>query len=173
MLRHLLNRFGNQAGVSMAETVIVLSIIAIMSAMALQRFSDDSSGVQIRSAADVLMTDMRYAHELAITRGMPVRVEIYPGQNSYALFWENTGAPLQRPVGGGSFVRVFGKDEFLHAQITETELPQGKIVFRPNGRPFVAGQQLAQKLTIASVNGQFKIEVSPVTGNIDLKKAGL
>ncbi len=157
-----------QHGYTLLEGVVTMTVIGIITAVSLSRLQGNSAGVQQRNAARIVVADLQYAQELAQMRGKAVRVSIDEASNSYAMYWHGSSQPVINPMGGAAFVRTFGKDEFLHVQISGSDLSNGQIIFAPDGAPKSGAGKLTAERMAVNINGKFHIVVQPETGVIKL-----
>ncbi len=162
----------NESGTTLIEVVAVLLIASVLFAMAVTRFNDNTAAVQRRNAARLIVRDLQYAQEMAVTHGRAVKVEVQTSQNRYLVKWAKTGELLKRPDGGGPFIRQFGKDQFLHVAISGTDLATGSFLFATSGRPLVGANPLSGVKTAIRLNSTYQIVVLPHTGRIKLLQNG-
>lgn len=158
----------DEAGMSMLETIVVVTILGILSYAAIARFAASSAAVQAHVAAHLLLHDLRFAQQLAVSNSRSVTVAMNVQENRYALLWQDTGAYLQRLTGGGDFIVCFGDDEFPEVELAGTELPGGALTFDGNGRPRSGHQLLATSAIVAALSDNLIIRVTPNTGRVEL-----
>lgn len=160
--------FVNERGMSLLETTVVLTIMGIISYTAITRFASSSAQVQAHAAANLLMHDLRFAQQWAVSNSRNTTVAINVQGNRYALLWQDTGAYLIRPTGGGDYVVRFGQGEFPDVELASTELFGGTLTFDANGRPYQGQQPLATSAIVAAFSDNLMIRVTPNTGRIEL-----
>lgn len=72
-------------GFSMMELVIVVSILAIIAAIAVPRFADASSGRRLNAAKNTLLADVEMAKLRARATSSPHLIKFYPSENRYLI----------------------------------------------------------------------------------------
>lgn len=138
-----------QAGFSLVELVVVMVVIGLLSVVAVPRFFGNSV-FEERAFRDEVISALRYARNLAIGSGCPVRVQL--GAANYALAQQavvaghcNT-ADTTWPI----VVQLPDGQAFSGtAPAGVTMAPVLNIVFDPAGRTNLAGDQV---ITIGSGN---------------------
>src|SRR5258708_35706091 len=91
-------------GFTLRELLIVLVIVAIISAVALSRTSNDP--VMLSTQVDQLAGDIRYVQTLAMTQGQRYIVS-FPSATSYR-FLDSAGNPVVHPANGSNAAIVLG-----------------------------------------------------------------
>jgi type II secretion system protein H len=95
---------------TLLELILVLAIIAIAVGMAVPRLHGFARGRQTAQCAEQMVALTRYARSQAITRGVPYRLNIDPGNGTYWLtvqqddgqfvqFANNVGFQFKAPEG--------------------------------------------------------------------------
>jgi prepilin-type N-terminal cleavage/methylation domain-containing protein len=81
------------AGFSLVELLIVISLMGILTALAMP---SANSGIpdQLQSAADVIAADIAYARSLAVTNNSKYRLTFDPDQGTYVLQHSGTDVAL-------------------------------------------------------------------------------
>lgn len=158
----------NQAGLTLTELVITVTIIGILSMVAVAIFGNTHSKVQYETMLRNMVTDIRYAQQLAITDGKGTRVHIDEANNQYYLKWDD-GTFIQRPVGGGDFVIRLGKGDFNAVQITGTAFTNGRLDFNRSGFPLNSGNAFSGTLNLVTLNSAKKIVVTANTGFLKIE----
>jgi type IV fimbrial biogenesis protein FimT len=115
---------GRRTGFSLLETLMVLSILGIVLAVALPSYSRSASTQRARAAAHVLASDLRVAQQEAMTRRSAIRVTFIAadprcsqGTPSYVI--GNPEAAIKRAC--------------LSADVTWDPMPDRPIEFQPTG----------------------------------------
>jgi type II secretion system protein H len=115
------------AGLTIIELMIVLALVGILTGVAYFRLGPPFRRAQVRSAANVLITDLQYAQLTAVRRGKPIEVTLNTGTRTYTIA-ERGGTPVYRE-------RTFGSaSDFRLDQLTATP---SSVTFFPGG---IAGQ---------------------------------
>jgi prepilin-type N-terminal cleavage/methylation domain-containing protein len=157
----------NERGVTLLETTMVLVIMSVLSYSAIVHFSASSSDVQARAAAAQLMHDLRFAQQWAIANSRSVTVAFEAQNNRYSLKWQDTGAYLLRPAGGGNYVVRFGEGNFPDVEVSTT-LGGSALTFDASGRPCNGQQLLLTTADVAVLTGGLIVRVTPNTGKLQL-----
>ncbi len=98
-------------GFSLVEVLIVVVILAITAAVVIPGMSSAAS-TKIRSAADVIASDLEYARSMAITNQRAYTVDFDTSAESYQL--EDNSGVIEHPVKKGfDFVVDFSGDSRL------------------------------------------------------------
>ncbi len=159
-----------QSGFTLIELVIVISIIGIISYVAIANFDVSNTKLQYESALQKIVTDVRYARELATTHGQGTHVYIDPATNEYWFKWED-GNYIQNPVKGGDFVIQLGTGNFNGVQITASafsgSLP--RLDFDTGGSPLNNTNTFSGTLNLVTLNSSKKIVVYANTGFLKIE----
>lgn len=75
-------------GFTLVELIVVILLVGILSVSAIPRFFSDD-GFKARGVADEIITSIRHAQRLAMTRGVQHRIDIAP--NKYHVCRSNGG----------------------------------------------------------------------------------
>jgi competence protein ComGD len=143
---------GRRTGFSLLETLIVLSILGIVFALALPSYSRYASTQRARAAAHVLASDLRVAQQEAMTRRSAISVTFLAADPrcsesapSYVI-----GDP-----------RAAIKRACLPADVTWDPVPARPLVFQPTGT-----SDTSATLSVASTRSarRFRIGVAERTG---------
>ena len=81
------------AGITLIELLIVVAVIGILVGMVIPK-SDPGIHDQLRSAAQILQTDLAYARSLAITNNSTYKLVFQPLMNRYYLEHSGLDASL-------------------------------------------------------------------------------
>lgn len=154
-----------QTGFTLAEIVVVLTIVGVMLAIGFIKLTKGQRVAQVRAAAAQLVADLQFAQETAIATGREVRVHLDPDNDRYYLTWSD-GELLRTPAGHRPFIVRFGIGKFKSVHLHNTGLNGGLLRFRPNGHPMDGGGNLGQEKLVANLNESYQVYVQPVTGSV-------
>jgi len=149
-------------------------IIVVISAAVINIGMNSMTSNKVNSAARRLISDLRFAQEVAITKR--IRHGIIFSSNSYTVFEnDDTADPARNPQGGGSFIVDFTSGDFSGVTISttspQTTLPGLVVKFEPNGKPIDGSNALlttsSNQVTL-NYNGSSKsITITPETGKVN------
>ena len=144
-----------QAGVSLLEMLLVVSLIAVASLLAAAAFSGGIKGMELRSAAKEIAAELRFTRTRAIATGQPQRFVIDPA----ARTWQAPdGHDGERPE--ALQVRLTGARD---AQPAEGE---GAVMF------FNDGAATGGRIQLSRDGAAWNIDVAWLTGEVTLARAG-
>ncbi len=156
-----------QSGFTLIELVIVISIIGIISYVAIANFDVSNTKLQYESALQKIVADVRYARELATTHGQGTYVYIDLVKNEYWLAWAD-GNKIQNPVKGGDFIIQLGTGNFNGVQITSTSFA-GRLDFDTGGSPLNNTNTFSGTLSLVTLNSSKQIVVYANTGFLKIE----
>lgn len=84
------------AGLTLVEIVVVLAVLATVSAFALPSIRRGSEGLQLRAGASRVASLLREARQKAVTHRRSTRVELQSSRHGAALAWDGTEETLRR-----------------------------------------------------------------------------
>jgi competence protein ComGD len=145
---------GRRTGFSLLETLIVLSILGIVFAVALPSYSRYASTQRARAAAHVLASDLRVAQQEAMTRRSAIRVTFMAADPRCS---ESTPSYV---IGDP---RAAIKRACLPADVTWDRMPDRPIEFQPAGT-----SDTSATLSVASTRSgrRFTVGVAERTGAV-------
>ena len=142
-----------QSGVTLAELMIVVAILALISAIATPVLLNSLPNMRLRSAARDIYSTMALAKTEALRRGITVTVLFTSPDNTYTMFLDNgagghtnnqtidgdetviaTAAPLPSQVTLDPNLTVSGT-----VYATGTTFSKNALLFSPRGLPVIAG----------------------------------
>ena len=131
-------------GFTLVEIIVVILLIGILSIFAAPKFVNDDS-FKARGLADEIITAIRHAQRLSMTRGENHRIIITTTSYTVEKFVSNASSPVRHPDGDTSFSKSFPPNLITSAAAT--------IEFDQLGRPIP--------------NNLVKIELEPFTIQIE------
>jgi prepilin-type N-terminal cleavage/methylation domain-containing protein len=159
-------------GFTLAELMIVLVIISIIAAIAVPMYSS-AAGVQLKTAANVIASDLEYAKSMAISTGQTYQVVFDTAAESYRIK-NSAGAVITHPVHiGANYIVNFASDSRLNKVdiVSTTFGAGGTIKFDYLGTPFNgAGVSLSNGSVVLRAEGRtMTVKIEPVTGYITIE----
>jgi general secretion pathway protein H len=83
-------------GVTLLELVVVVAVLAVVTAFALPSLRRGSEGLQHRAGAGRMASLLREARQQAVTHRRPTRVALEASHRGATLAWDGTEDPLRR-----------------------------------------------------------------------------
>ena len=158
----------NQNGFSLTEVIVIVVIVGVLAYFAVANFGDSYSKLQYESVLKKIVSDVRYARELALTEGEETRVYFDQTNNRYYLKWDN-GNYIQNPIGGGDFIVQLGEGEFSKVNITSSVFSAGWLDFDTKGTPSNAGVPFSDNQNLVSLNNAKSITITANTGFLQIE----
>ncbi|HUG67602.1 MAG TPA: GspH/FimT family pseudopilin [Pirellulaceae bacterium] len=148
----------SRRGFTLADLMITVLIIGILSAVSTPRMIDTFSELQLEAAAKQVASDLRYARQCAKTGGRNQSVTFNPGNNSYELNGMKDIFRSSKP-----FVVVLPNSSYP-ANINSATFGAGAVVtFDMYGRPDNGGAVVVGK------DGATKtVQVNATTGEVSI-----
>ena len=144
---------GRARGVSLIEIIIVIVLIAVMSLLAAAAMSGGLKGMQLRSAAKEIASQLRYARTRAITTGQTQHFVIDPAAHAWRAADRHGDIP--------DTLRV----SFTGARELRPAPGEGAILFFPDGASTGGRVQLARE------SAAWNVDVAWLTGEVKLARA--
>jgi prepilin-type N-terminal cleavage/methylation domain-containing protein len=157
------NRAGGAGrGFTLMELIVVIVILAIAAAVAVP-MAVGTGDMQVIGAARMLSADLQYAQSEAVTAQQPVTVSFTPSQETYALTWTNTSAPLIHPMTKGAYTVDFrNRDGFANLDVVSASFGGSQSVeFDELGAPDEAGT-----VTLQAGEHVYQVSLASVTGKV-------
>ncbi|WP_407908040.1 type II secretion system protein XpsH [Lysobacter claricitrinus] len=141
-------------GMSLIEIIIVIVLIAVMSVLAATAMTGGFKGMQLRSTAKQIASQLRFTRTRAIATGQTQRFVIQPSTHA----WQ---APEGRHGEIPSTLRV----SFVGARQTRPSPDEGAILF------FADGASTGGRVQVARDAAAWNIDVAWLTGEVKLVQA--
>lgn len=160
------NRNDPARGFSLAELMVVVIIMALIGAMVIP-MAVDTGSEQARSAAQMVMADLEYAQNYAITTQMEVSVQFNVTQNSYVLSYtdpiSNASVVLKHPITQNEYrVNFSAAKGFERTALSAPSFGEAsQVVFSALGAPNPDGS-----VTVSAGSHAYRVTVAPVTGRV-------
>jgi type IV fimbrial biogenesis protein FimT len=122
-----------QAGVTLVETAVVTSVLAVVTGLAMPSFDSAIQRRHLEGAAAQLETDIHYTRTLAVARNAPLRIsfEVGAGGSCYVI---HTGAANQCSCAAGGAAVCRGDAQ---AERTVHFAASGPVSLKSNSRSIV------------------------------------
>jgi prepilin-type N-terminal cleavage/methylation domain-containing protein len=158
-------------GFTLVEIMIVAVIIVIAAAMAVPLVGSAAS-IQIRSASNMVASDLEYAKSMAVSRGQSYSVVFDESTESYRIE-DQAGSVIAHPVKKGfDYVVDFRNDRRLNkVDIFDVDFNStGTIKFDYLGSPYDGGNNPLNigVVTLKAGGTTVTVNVEPVTGFISV-----
>jgi len=144
---------GRARGVSLIEIIIVIVLIAVMSLLAAAAMSGGIKGMQLRSAAKQVASQLRYARTRAISTGQTQRFVIDPAAHAWRAG--------DRHGDLADTLRV----SFTGAREVQPRAGEGAILF------FADGASTGGRVQLAREGAAWNIDVAWLTGEVTLARS--
>jgi len=146
-----------QAGFSLLEMVVVMVVGGIViAAMGLTIRTADRNSKE-GSALHRMLTDLRYAQEVAVAENRQVDFTVSAGDNAYYVTYASGGF-LSNPMGGYSMYVRMNYDQYKGVNIT---YGTGTLSFSRTGEPRFSGAFLSSAQIVATLNNHRSIRINP------------
>ncbi|MCH8917439.1 MAG: GspH/FimT family pseudopilin [Proteobacteria bacterium] len=139
-------------GFTLLELLVVLAIVALMTAIAAPRFAAALPGAELDSGARKLAAGLREARSMAVSTNRAVPFTLRGGANLYTI---GRGGESRQLPGKLAITLVTGSREIIGAN-------QGSIRFFPDG------SSTGGRIELKGAGGKRSIEVDWLTGRIRL-----
>jgi MSHA pilin protein MshC len=147
----------NEAGFTLIEMIIVMSVVGILSAYAIMKNSSPAT-YTLLSQAQTMASDIRHVQSLATTWGKSLRITAVAGTNgTYSVSCVTSGAspcntnPVINPSTGAAFVVALQKDTVLSGPAT--------LDINSLGQPSAAGAYI-----LSTSEASMNVRVATLTG---------
>jgi general secretion pathway protein H len=144
---------GRARGVSLIEIIIVIILIAVMSLLAAAAMSGGLKGMQLRSSAKEVASQLRYARTRAITTGQTQRFVIDPAKHAWRAADRHGDIPDALHV------------TFTGARELQPAPGEGAIMF------FADGASTGGRVQLSRESAAWNVDVAWLTGEVKLARA--
>lgn len=149
------------SGFTVIEIIVVIVIMAIAAVCAIPLMSSAGS-TQIRSAANVVASDLEYAKSMAIANQKNYTVVFNPGNESYQI--EDADGVIDHPVKKCPYVMNFSTDSRLNrVGIDSVSFSGNSVTFDSLGIPDNGGNVI-----LGATDATATVSVEDVTGFISI-----
>lgn len=152
-----------ERGFSLIELAVFIAIIGIISYLVIFGFSTSTGIMKEKSLAEKVVSDVRYAQEMALTHRQEVKFVVEPDYNRYSLKWQDDSY-LKTPIAEQDFVVDFATSEFKGVDLTSTGFSAGLLSFNARGQPMNNGTLLSTQTVLMRLNNNTTIKIVPITG---------
>jgi len=160
-------------GTTLIEIVIVLVILSIAAMLAIPMISS-AEGVQVRSAANLLASDLEYTKNMSISSGQNYSLVFIDGQ-SYKVC-DQAGSTVSHPVSGKSYVVDYSADGRLEkVSISSVDIQPNssqQVTFDYLGSPYsgsgTSNPLNSGQITLSAGETSITVFVEAVTGFISM-----
>ncbi len=140
-------------GVSLLEMLLVIALLAAVSVLAATAFSGGFRGIQLRSTAKDIASQLRYTRTQAIATGKPQRFTLNPQAHEWT-------APNGRSGAIPPALRV----QFTGAREVQPRRGEGAIVF------FADGASTGGRVQVSDQRAAWNVDVAWLTGEVKLRR---
>lgn len=151
---------------TLVEVIIVLMIIGIIAAAAIPLYTS-AAPIQLRTAADMVASDLEYAKSMAISTGANHSVIFNAASESYRIVGSG-GQVISHPVHiGTDYIVNFANDSRLNKVDIENvfgSTTTSTVTFDNVGSPSNNGY-----IVLGAGGHTLKVKVEPVTGYVSIE----
>ena len=156
---------------TLIELVLVMVIIVIAAVLAVPMMGS-AADIQVRSAANMVASDLEYAKSMAISRQQNHSVVFDTANESYEIR-DSSGTVIAHPLKGGSFVINLQTDSRIsRVDIASADFDsQSTVTFDYLGSPYNgSGTALnSGQITLQAQDFTMTINVEPMTGYVTIQ----
>lgn len=141
-------------GVSLVEMLLVVALLAAISALAAGAMTGGFAGMQLRSEAKRITAQLRYTRTQAIATGQPQRFTIDPQAHTWTAPGDRRGEiPEKLAI------------QFIGAREVQPRRGEGAIMFFPDGA------STGGRVQLSVAKAAMDIDVTWLTGEVRLRRA--
>lgn len=142
-------------GLSLIEIVLVIALIAGITAVTASAFGVGIKGAQLRDSARTVATQLRYTRTQAIATGRPQRFTLDPDAHTWAAPGGKTGE-IPEAIG----------IKFTGARQAQVERGEGAVLF------FEDGASTGGRVQLSREDQVWNIDVAWLTGTVKVSREG-
>ena len=149
-----------QGGFTLVELMVVIVILAILAVVVIPQVTGTSS-MKAQSAARLVMSDLEYAQDLAITSQSDITVTFDTSGNFYGV--SNESGPLNHPITKKTYVVDFDTVAGLNGvSLSNASFGAGSsVTFDSLGAPTPDGS-----VSVSAGDSGYRVTVAPITGRV-------
>lgn len=140
-------------GFTLLETLLVVALLAVASALAAAALTGGFRGMELRSTAKEIAANLRYTRARAISTGQPQRFTIDP----QARAW-------QAPNGRSGEIPARLSVEFTGAREVQPSEGEGAVVFFPDGAA------TGGRVRLGLDGAEWRVDVAWLTGEVTVAR---
>jgi prepilin-type N-terminal cleavage/methylation domain-containing protein len=164
-LLHNAPRRPRRIGFTLIELLMVIVIMAVIAALVIPEVARSDS-FQAQGAARMLVGDLLYAQNEAISHQQQRQVVFDPGGESYRLL-DGQGVTLPASWLGGSYRVNLDQQNFGSVDLVSTTFANNTVRFDDLGAPSEGGD-----IELAAGSHRYRITVVPLTGRVEVAELG-
>ncbi|MDY7009239.1 MAG: GspH/FimT family protein [Planctomycetota bacterium] len=150
----------SRTGFTLIELIVALVVLAVAAAIIIP-YATGTSGFQASAAARMIMSDLEYAQNQAITTQTPVSVTFAVSSNSYTV--SNASGTLIHPISKQAYVVDFDTSRgFGNVSMSSANFGGASVVtFDALGAPDNNGT-----VTVVAGAHTYTVTVAPISGRV-------
>lgn len=150
-----------EAGFTLLELITILVVVALLLSISTRMISNFQSPIVSKK----LVSDIRYAQQLAMTSGQRCGVAFDISGNSYTLFSGTPSSPATNPITQTSYVVQYGSGSYSDVNLLSANFNStATLYFDTQGRPLDSGGTALSSNGTVLLNGSVTITVNQETG---------
>ena len=155
----------DRSGVTLMEMMIIVVLIGLLAAMAVPQWIAAMPRIRARATMRDVVSSLRMARSLAISRKEPFGVNFNQTTGQYTLFADRNSPDLHSFTTGDSIVAAVPVG--MDVSIATATLPNGNVVFQPDGSASATGNVIftTHESPLATT---FSVDILASTGRVRL-----